>query len=644
MKIRILTLILIMLNAPAVFSSDAACRVEAGITVQSQGMVEAALPAGLHFYTEQGLDLVVAGPDGKPRPFELYWRMKKSEATLAVKEESAQLLKDGIYRWQGKLDKPGRIVMVKAYLSTEDYVAKVDVYGLSAGVWKPLAKDAALYRVDNRSRAEIPVTPGEYSSFRLDFISYDDKYKQKPAPVDTIEAVSEKKGTEYSEQAILADFRRVDVEAAAEIYAALPGSGIRVKKINIYTAEPFTGEWLLEQEVISSGKREFIRVDSGSVVVLKTGPIGLELELDAVLKARNLKLTLKPKKYIGAIRTWETIALLPKLVFKAESAGVYSIQSGCGETAGILEEPSAADRGKIAAFSWGAVKQNPDWKPENLVEKFRIGGGPFKSRWYTWEAPVEIKEPGYYRVVLNRAASLGGYYDSIRVVKDEKQVPYFMSGGESVETALALNETYDGKTNISTWIIELPQASGAWENMVLQAEGIFSRTLKLETQNTGALSWEEWREAYWTSSKNGKSDLKIPLFMETQGVSKIRITIEHGDNSRIPILKASAFYTAPAICFLADSAAGYNIFGGNQDAKAPQYDMSLVQDILLTQEPKSAAMGECKPLASSGVKLKFVKLFEDTSWGLYAALGLVTIILIFIIAKLFPAVEGKRKK
>lgn len=70
----------------------------------------------------------------------------------------------------------------------------------------------------------------------------------------------------------------------------------------------------------------------------------------------------------------------------------------------------------------------------------------------------------------------------------------------------------------------------------------------------------------------------------------------------------------------------------------------MIQDAFLSQEPKPAVMGDCKATASSGINLKFLNILGGTSWWLYAALGLVTIILIFIIAKLFPAVEGKRKK
>lgn len=647
MRIRtgFIMLIFVLLNSAAVFPLDGVCRVQAEMTVKDKLAVEAELPPALHQYSVQGLDISVTGPEGKPKPFELYWRVKKSVYSYAVKEDSAQLLKDGVYRWEGKPEKPGNISVIKAYLSTADYVAKVDVYGLSGGTWKELAKNAALYKVDGRNRAEIRIKPGEYGAFRLDFISYDEKYRQKPAPVEAVEAAGEKEGTDYAEQSLISVPGRADDDVKTLLTTTLPGSGIRVRLVNIFMEEPFVGEWKLEQEVINSGKREYENVDSGVVENLNSAAPVLRIELDRVLKGRNLRAVLKPKKYIGQVRKWETIARVPRLVFMPDSTlGKYIIGAGCGEPVAVLEEPSADRLRPMPFYRWGKIRQNPDWKPENLVEKYKIGGGPFSSRWYDWEAGVDIKEPGYYRVVLNQAASLGGYYGALRVVKNAKQVPYFVSAGERVEVPFGLNESYDSKKNISTWVIELPRASEAWGDLLLEAEGIFSRKLTLETQNGGALAWEQWREEEWSSSKNKKTELRIPLNTSSQGTLRIKLTMEHGDNSRIPIIKASAFYSAPAICFIADTAGPYVLYGGNQDAKAPQYDMNLVQDALLTQEPKPASMGECRAIASPGVRIKFFKLFEGTSLGLYIALGIVTLILIIIIARLFPAVENKRKK
>jgi len=42
---------------------------------------------------------------------------------------------------------------------------------------------------------------------------------------------------------------------------------------------------------------------------------------------------------------------------------------------------------------------------------------------------------------------------------------------------------------------------------------------------------------------------------------------------------------------------------------------------------------------ATGWEKKFIRLFQDQSWGLYIILGIVTILLLVIIIRLFPALD-----
>jgi hypothetical protein len=55
--------------------------------------------------------------------------------------------------------------------------------------------------------------------------------------------------------------------------------------------------------------------------------------------------------------------------------------------------------------------------------------------------------------------------------------------------------------------------------------------------------------------------------------------------------------------------------------------------------PKTVEMGTVASVGSAGLRNAFVGAFEGKSWGLYAVLGAVTLILMFVIARLFPKAE-----
>ena len=644
-----ITVFLTLLLYPGIFlfADEQSCRAKAFLTAEKTGLAEAILPPGLHVAAAEGLDLSIEGKNGDNIPFELYWFQEKSESVYAVREENAKLLENGRFSWQGKIDKPAEINIIRVLFSAEDFMAKADVYGLVSGKWLLLEKDAAFYKVEGTSRAEMRIKKNIYEAFRIEFISYDQKYKQKPAPLAKVEAISENEGVEYHEAEIVAVPSVVQSAEKIELSVTLPGSGIWIKDINVTTKEVFMGEWILEQETISGGRRQFEKISGGSEDALRDGTGVFKAAVNRKVQGRLLKLTLIPKKNPGNIIKWQAVVRLPRIIFKAEEKAVYSVKSGCGEKAEILSAPSEKNRINVMQAKWGMIIQNKNWKPVNFAEKYSLEGGPFKKDGYAWSALLSIKEPDYYRVVLNQRASMEGNPEGLRIVRQGIQVPYFITRGENAEYAAAADENYDNKTNKSTWEIQLPYISSNWKELVIKSEGIFKRHLVIETQNDISLAWQPWAEEDWSST--GKdSEFKVMLSSMTGSETRIRISIEHGDNKPIKINKIALNYYAPALCFLAIFADGYEIFGGNSKAKMAVYDLSLVQNDLLLQEPASVMMGEITEIQGTAFYGKIFKSFEGTGWGLYAVLGLVTLILLIIIAGLFPKKDenkgtGKRK-
>lgn len=55
--------------------------------------------------------------------------------------------------------------------------------------------------------------------------------------------------------------------------------------------------------------------------------------------------------------------------------------------------------------------------------------------------------------------------------------------------------------------------------------------------------------------------------------------------------------------------------------------------------PTTVEMGKAGSAGSAGFKNAVLGAFEDKSWGLYAVLGGVTVVLMIVIARLFPKAE-----
>jgi hypothetical protein len=115
--------------------------------------------------------------------------------------------------------------------------------------------------------------------------------------------------------------------------------------------------------------------------------------------------------------------------------------------------------------------------------------------------------------------------------------------------------------------------------------------------------------------------------------------MEHGDNRPIELGKLQASYGAPALLFLASAAGEYALYGGNEKATPAKYDLTLVQAHLAGVLPKTVEMGTIESVSSAGFKSAILGAFDDKSWGLYLVLGAVTLILMIVIARLFPRAE-----
>ena len=201
-------------------------------------------------------------------------------------------------------------------------------------------------------------------------------------------------------------------------------------------------------------------------------------------------------------------------------------------------------------------------------------------------------------------------------------------------------EDYAKTGNKSSWVISLPEPSGHWSKLILTARGVFERRLSFEIRKPGKLGWKPWQNRMWEGGSENESDFSLDLSSLPRGESEIQLIISHGDNSPIQISKIQAAYDSQDLFFYAGEAGEYELAGGNTSAKAPSYDLTLIKNHLLKNEPAKLSMGEIRSFKGKSLKSQLDHVFSKQGFGLYIVLGLVTLILLIIIIRLFPKAEG----
>ena len=333
----------------------------------------------------------------------------------------------------------------------------------------------------------------------------------------------------------------------------------------------------------------------------------------------------------------------PRIVFLADKAGVYLAQSGNGNKVPIREIPGDQKRQIDEVIFFSEVTENRVWRPEGLVEKFMIEGGPFSEKGYRWTARVNIPEPGYYRLRLNQEVSLSSNPGGIRLVRDGMQVPYFRGQSEIQEINLQPASTYDKLKNTTSCTLKLPAHFNKAIEMIMESEGIFDRRVVIEIPKPGHAGWQQWKELHWQSTSNTPAALHVSIEGLPEDIAEMRIAISHGDNRPIEIRRIKAVYYAPTMFFLINKPGEYTLFGGHPEAPEAKYDLALVQVHLMDAVPKFATMEELKTFHPVGLNPKIREFFYEKSWGLYAVLGLVTIALMILIIRLFPKEDKEGK-
>lgn len=638
-------LALILLASPYPALADQQWHYQATAQVTQPGLIETVLPAGVFFGTDSStltsqLDLTLVGPDGNPRSFELFWKGDTGPRSVALKPSRLLFDKKRMLVWEADAPEDLTIETVKVDVDAPQTMGTVKIEGLVGKSWQVLAENAALYASGGRFAAEITVKPGIYQKLRLSFKGYDKRFRETTLPVTSVTLSGKNAAQDYAEQSVTLKFSDRTDERVRVLSATLPGLGLWIKKIELATEAQFQGTWELGAEVVSGGKLEFEKLFSGSVTTVGKNGALLEIPVDAHWGIRSLVLRLDPgNRFVGEVRSMAITVNLPRMTFYADKAGTYQAQTGLGSQVSIQEMPGDKERKVSAVVSFSAAQENPQWQPESLLAKYAVAGGPFDAKGFRWQSRLKVAEAGYYRLVLDRDASLRQGSGAVRIANDGLQVPYFSGPSEERKIDLKAAREYDKKKNRTTWTVELPDRSTDLRELTAESSGIFDRTVLIEVPLQGHAGWQVWRTMRWQNATQTSSTLRVSLAGLPREAPKLRIAMEHGDNRPLELKNLQTSYTAPALLFLAAAAGEYSLYGGNEKAGPAKYDLTLVQAHLAGVLPKTVTMAKVESASSAGFKNAALGAFEDKSWGLYAVLGAVTLVLMIVIARLFPKAE-----
>ena len=630
-------LLLCVTTARAAHADDA-WRARAYLSVTAPGIIEAVVPPELISSPDRrGADIALIGPDGRLRGFELYWREDIGTIRQTLTPSSVQLDPSNGLVWEASLTEKTVARRLYITLNEKSAIGRIDVFGKLGDQWIGLVRNAAIFTTASGPQTAIDIPADTYTALRIHLTGYNRNTRQQLTPIRTVMLEGDRPGRDYAQQTIALPFQQSQSEGMHLVESVLPGNGLWIDTLHLATEAQFLGGWQVGREAIANGDQHFQPVATGRTAHVGKTPGHLDLHIHQAWPGRSLVIKLDAAdRFIGAATALTVAVRLPRIVFSAEKSGRYTVQTGTGQRVAIQDFPGDRSGTPPVPASFSAVETNPQWRLATLVEKYRLKGAPFDPAGYTWRAPVTIPAPGYYRLPLNLQASLAPHPAAIRIVRENLQVPYLTGRPQDSALDLTLTTAFNAGKNISTWTIQLPQASSRWKTLTLQAAGLFKREVDFQRPKPATRSWQSWRRTVWENRDQSVCTLKQSLSGLPQGTQTIRVVIAHGDNQPITITHATATFTAPTVYFLAHAAGEYTLYGGNPDAGTPRYDLSLVQSELFSALPLKARMDGFETFQQPGWTNRIKTAFTESGWGLYAVLGLVTVVLIIVIVRLFP--------
>jgi hypothetical protein len=599
-------------------------------------------------------DIRLLSPSGVETPYLLEWlarsRSREQDAEgfkAEMRERSTVLVVTGT-------KEPVDAVILRS--PSREFLKSATLEGSHDGsVWQELANREVIFRQPGGAeRLRIPFLPAVWEQLRFTI----DDGRTKPVAFTGVRLA-----LAAGKSAVLDHPVRVGqpVETPGETSLALDlgAANLDLAGIRLDISDAvFCRSYVLGIRVISpDGTSRVSNIAEGSLYRVRgeqeVFADQLVIPLNQRISSRSLVLQIRngdspPLAVKGAVASRHPTTL----AFFAPQPGEWRLLVG-NRRASMPSYDLAPLRGALARaggqrFSPGPLRAKPDFHAPPALPGIDSAGAPIDVT--NWGRRRAVKYQGAEAVIrvefdapilANARYGLG----DIRFVQNGKQIPYL------VESAAVSREIHPEVTplpdprrpKVSRWQVRMPVANlPAAELLARSPSPLFTRdfTACAVRRDEFGNPWTQvMGSATWTKSGSARdADARLALGLSGERLPEsLILETDNGDNPPILLEDVVIRYAAPVFALKPSGSAPLFLYYGNPRADAPSYDLRLARADLLSADKQAATLGEEEILrADPGPP---GEISAGSPW-LWAALGMVVVVLLFVVAKLLPRGDG----
>ena len=373
-----------------------------------------------------------------------------------------------------------------------------------------------------------------------------------------------------------------------------------------------------------------------------------------------------------AISKVEAEMLPATLFFLAQTGGQYRLLSGNPRASAVHYDLAAFagefHRVEAAVGVPGNIEAVPNHPAvastgEDPLPELSATGALIETTPWRISRAVQVSRVGVQELELDPAvlAHSQTSLDDLRLVRNGNQIPYVIER-TNLYRSVAVTPTLDpdaARPTVSRWKIVLPHDRLPFHRLVLTSStALFQRHFRFyeKRQPDGGSAYEstfvqgDWSRlpgpgvpasgvfyfAGGDPTMVGASIDRTPPDLQARLESDtLWFETDNGDNPPVVLTSAKILYPVIRLVFKIDATDGITLIYGNRAVIAPNYDLRLVAERLLTSSRNSAGLSAEDPNASR-------HFIPGRNAGIYfwAALGAVVVVLLVIVARLLPKPAG----